>query len=274
MRLLLLGTGTCLGALPGTVARQPPLFALELGAPGDASRTIVLDCSEGARFRLAAAGIEASRVAHLAVSHPHADHAALPHFLQGRSCDAVVRGAARADLALALYLPRASAEDFTSLLRWHEPENGGRTSSRWDLDLVAVDDDFARELWPGVLLRAFAVSHGHGRSPAVAYRVEAHGRILAYSGDSGPCDGLVRAAIGADLFLCEASAAIGKDLSEYGHLTPRQAGEAALAAGAKRLVLTHYHGVDGDDAMLADARSSGYAGDLAIGRDGDVVPLA
>ena len=274
MRLHLLGTGTCLGPPAGGSARQPPLFALELGDPGDASRTLVLDCSEGARFRLAAAGLDPSRVAHVAVSHPHADHAALPQFLQGRSCEAILRGASRAELALALYLPRASAEAFASLLRWHEPESDGRTSSRWDLDVVAVDDGFTRALWPGAVLRAFAVSHGHGRNPAVAYRIEGAGRVVAYSGDSGPCDSLVRAATGADVFLCEASARIGDDMSAYGHLTPRQAGEAALAAGAKRLFLTHYHGTDGEDPMLEDARASGYAGPIALARDGDVVALA
>lgn len=274
MRLHLLGTGTCLGALPGGVARQPPLFALELGAPGDAARTLVLDCSEGARFRLAAAGIDASRVRHVAVSHPHADHAVLPPFLQGRSCERIVRGAAREELALSVYLPRPSAGAFSDVLRWHEPESDGRPSSRWDLEVVPVDDGFARAPWPGVVLRAFAVSHGHGRNPAVAYRVEAGGLVVAYSGDSGPCPGLERAAAGADLFLCEASARIGEDMSAYGHLTPRQAGAIAHTAGARRLVLTHWHGVDAPEAMIADARASGFPGDVRVGHDGDVVDVA
>jgi ribonuclease BN (tRNA processing enzyme) len=271
MRLHLLGTGTCLGPPRGGAARQPPLFALELGEPGDAARTLVLDCSEGARFRLAAAGIDPSRVRHVAVSHPHADHAVLPPFLQGRSCEALVRGAARDELALALYLPRASAEAFHTVLRWHEPESDGRTSTRWDLELVPVDDGFARELWPGVVLRAFSVWHGHGKNPALAYRIEAGGRVLAYSGDSGPCEGVARAAAGADLFLCEASARVGHDMSAYGHLGPRQAGEIARAAGARHLVLTHYHGTDAAEAIEADARASGFAGALDVAADGTVI---
>ena len=96
---------------------------------------------------------------------------------------------------------------------------------------------------------------------------------MAYSGDAGPCEGLARAAAGADVFLCEASSPIGEDMSAYGHLTPRQAATIALAAGAERLVLTHWHGVDTPEAMIDDARASGFAGPVHVGHDGDVVDV-
>lgn len=75
--------------------------------------------------------------------------------------------------------------------------------------------------------------------PGYAIRLEADGRVLVYSGDTGPCDALVEIADGADLFLCEASNLEGGDNPPNLHLTGREAAEHATKAGAKRLVLTH-----------------------------------
>ncbi len=74
--------------------------------------------------------------------------------------------------------------------------------------------------------------------PAAGYRFEANGSALAYSGDTGPTPELVELSRGADLLLCEATWQDGDDLLPF-HLSARQAGEHARAAGAARLVLTH-----------------------------------
>ncbi|MFF0988277.1 MBL fold metallo-hydrolase [Kocuria nitroreducens] len=63
---------------------------------------------------------------------------------------------------------------------------------------------------------------------------------LAYSGDTDACEGLVRAARDADVFLCEAAYHEGRDDALRGiHLTGRRAAEAARDAGARKLLLTH-----------------------------------
>ena len=73
-----------------------------------------------------------------------------------------------------------------------------------------------------------------------AFRVEAHGRVLAYSGDSAPSEELVRAARDADLFVCEATLLSGElDGEPRGHLSLDEAIEAFEASGAKRLLITH-----------------------------------
>ncbi len=72
-----------------------------------------------------------------------------------------------------------------------------------------------------------------------AMRVEHGDRSFTYSGDTGPCDALVELARDSDLLLCEAGAQEGDDNPPDLHLTGRQAAEAATAAGARRLVLTH-----------------------------------
>ncbi len=76
-----------------------------------------------------------------------------------------------------------------------------------------------------------------------AVRLTAGGRSLTYSADTGTSPALVALARDTDLFLCEASfldpgpggEANPPDL----HLTGREAGEHAAAAGAGRLLLTH-----------------------------------
>jgi ribonuclease BN (tRNA processing enzyme) len=63
------------------------------------------------------------------------------------------------------------------------------------------------------------------------------GRVLAYSGDTAPCDGVRTAAKGAHLFLCEATLSSGeRDANVRGHMA---ADEAIAMAGESRLLLTH-----------------------------------
>ncbi|SOD72646.1 ribonuclease BN (tRNA processing enzyme) [Jatrophihabitans sp. GAS493] len=69
-------------------------------------------------------------------------------------------------------------------------------------------------------------------------RISAGGRSLVYSGDTGPTKALVTLARDADLLLCEAALEPGQVLPEL-HLTGREAGEHAAAAGVGRLIVTH-----------------------------------
>ncbi len=67
------------------------------------------------------------------------------------------------------------------------------------------------------------------------------GRLVVYSGDTRPCETVVAAAQGADLLIHEAT--FGQEeqerAKETDHATALEAGQVALAARAKRLVLTH-----------------------------------
>jgi ribonuclease BN (tRNA processing enzyme) len=74
---------------------------------------------------------------------------------------------------------------------------------------------------------------------AYALRVEAGGRVLAYSGDSGVCPGLDDTARDADVFLCEASFLEGAPNPADLHLTGADAGRTAAGARVQHLLLTH-----------------------------------
>lgn len=89
--------------------------------------------------------------------------------------------------------------------------------------------------------------------PMWGLRVEAEGRVLAYTGDTGPCDALTELARDADVLLSEASWLHFEDAPPDVHLSGRQAGEAAKAAGARRLLLTHLQPWADPDAILGEA---------------------
>jgi ribonuclease BN (tRNA processing enzyme) len=95
-------------------------------------------------------------------------------------------------------------------------------------------------------------------------RLTAAGRVLAYTGDSGPSDEVVKLAQDADLLLAEATHLdpVPEDARPY-MSSARVAGRQAAAAGAGRVLLTHlWPGAD-RAAALAEAGAE-YSGDLAV----------
>jgi ribonuclease BN (tRNA processing enzyme) len=72
----------------------------------------------------------------------------------------------------------------------------------------------------------------------LAVRVDAGGRSLGYSADSGPAWSLEALGPGLHLALCEATFLCDQEGSAP-HMSARQAGATARAAGVERLLLTH-----------------------------------
>jgi ribonuclease BN (tRNA processing enzyme) len=75
--------------------------------------------------------------------------------------------------------------------------------------------------------------------PTHAVRVTCGDRSLVYSADTGESAELVTLAKGADVLLCEATMGPDDPPQPDLHLTGRQAGEHAAAAGVGRLIVTH-----------------------------------
>jgi ribonuclease BN (tRNA processing enzyme) len=96
-----------------------------------------------------------------------------------------------------------------------------------------------------------------------AVRVEAEGRVLVYTADTGP-DWLPGDLVtGADLLLCEATLAESEEGSVR-HLSGRQAGALAREEGVRRLVLTHLApGIDPTTQRREAAAAFGDAVELA-----------
>jgi ribonuclease BN (tRNA processing enzyme) len=126
------------------------------------------------------------------------------------------------------------------------------------------------DLAPGAFeIGPFRVAVDHVNHPVetFGFRVEHAGWRLAYSGDTGESEALVRLAEGADLLLCEASFLDGPGYRPNLHLTARQAAEHAARAGVGQLVLTHLVPWNDRDRTLTEA-SQAYRGPLSLAASG------
>jgi ribonuclease BN (tRNA processing enzyme) len=98
------------------------------------------------------------------------------------------------------------------------------------------------------------------------------GGRLAYGADSSPNEEVVAFARGADLMLVEATLPRPERTGIRGHLTPREAGEHARAAGVGRVVLTHIS--DELDHLWARREAeAGFGGRVELAREGAVYTI-
>ena len=94
----------------------------------------------------------------------------------------------------------------------------------------------------------------------MAPRIDAAGRSLAFSADTGPGWGFAALGEGIDVALCESTFLHNRADEGILHLSARQAGEIAAAAGVGRLVLTHITPGDDPETYAVEAAE-------AFGRD-------
>jgi ribonuclease BN (tRNA processing enzyme) len=73
----------------------------------------------------------------------------------------------------------------------------------------------------------------------LAMRIEAEGKSVLYSADTGPEWSLEALGVGADLAICEATL-LAEAEGSAPHLSARQAGQSAAAARVSDLVVTHF----------------------------------
>lgn len=101
------------------------------------------------------------------------------------------------------------------------------------------------------------------------------GRVVVYSGDTRPCESVVKMADGADLLIHEATFSQDETdrARETGHSTAREAAQVALAARVKRLALTHLSArfSVASDILLKEARE--VFRETVIARDGMTIDV-
>lgn len=280
MKLTILGAGAATSQLLNLPDQYPPTFLVEWSDKGsnDSSgpnEKILFECGEALRFRLAKAGFDFASIEHLAISHPHADHMAFPQYLQAVYIKQKFEKRTADTAKLHVYSSSYITQLLPKLFHEYFPER--TLGSFYDLPQVFLHD-LPRENGIAIgnaKLTAAEVYHAWGKCPALAFRLETPQSIFAYSGDTGECEGIRAISKNADIFVCEASAYVGDTASTtgYGHLTPRNVGDIALAGDVKKLILVHYNGKDSDEAMTADCRASGFTGEIVIGKDFQVFEI-
>jgi ribonuclease BN (tRNA processing enzyme) len=107
---------------------------------------------------------------------------------------------------------------------------------------------------------------------AISVESQNGGGRLVFGADSRPTEELVEFARGCDLLLVEATLPRPERSGERGHLTPREAGEHARAAGVGRVVLTHIS--DELDALWArNEASDAFGGPVDLASEGAVYSI-
>jgi ribonuclease BN (tRNA processing enzyme) len=139
-------------------------------------------------------------------------------------------------------------------------ENSSKTKQRFDLSVVALKPEQAKT-FGAVAVTPFPVVHGESGGPFLAYRIEAEGRVIAYSADTEWTETLIPAARHADLFIAEAYY-YDKIVRNHLSLTTLEAHLPEI--DPKRLVLTHM-----SDDMLGRLDTLAYT----AANDGMIVEL-
>lgn len=255
--LHVLGAG---GAVP-TPTHSPAAYWLAVD--GD---TILMDPGPGALVRLVRSGAAPGGVDDVSTvlfTHLHPDHTGdLVALLF-----ALHSPVPKATGPVAMYGPRGLKRLLEQLKgiygRWLEPRNR-------DLAVTEIDPGDSVDLPGGGRAEAFAVEHPQDRlvEAALGYRfVDGEGRVLVFSGDTGPSKGLEKAAAGADLLLVECSCP--DHLATPGHMTPSEVGALCAAARPRRVVLTHQY-PDAAALDLAPLVNESYDGPVDQAVDGSV----
>lgn len=253
MRLTIIG---CAGSYPGPDS-PASCYLLEADHEGRTWR-ILLDLGNGALGTLQRF-IDPMDVDAVLLSHLHPDHCMdLCGFYVLRSYHP--RGAAA---PIPVWGPAGTAEQLAAAYGLED-----MPGMRATFDFRRYSDEPTGRIGP-FSFTAVDVVHP---VPAYALRVSVGEKVLTFSGDTGPCATLVEAARDADLFLAEASfREIDQNPPDL-HLTGRQAGEAAAAAGARRLVLTHVPAWFDVDTAEDEAKAV-YDGPLDRARSGAVFEI-
>ena len=114
-------------------------------------------------------------------------------------------------------------------------EHSSTTKQRFDLSIVALTPEESRT-FGAVKVTPYPVVHGESGGPHLAYRIEAEGRVIAYSADTEWTETLIPAARNADLFIAEA---YYYDRIVKNHLSLKTLEAHLPEINAKRLILTH-----------------------------------
>jgi ribonuclease BN (tRNA processing enzyme) len=213
----------------------------------------LIDCGASSLPALKRLGIARDDIDLILITHFHGDHfGGLPFML----LDAQFTRRTR---PLVIAGPQGIEMRLTQLMEALF-ENSSRTKQRFDLSVVALKPE-ERRAFGAVDVTPFPVVHGESGGPFLAYRVEAEGRVIAYSADTEWTATLIPAARDADLFIAEA---YYYDKVVKNHLSLKTL-EAHLAEiEPKRLILTHM-----SDDMLARLGTLAYT----AASDGMIVEL-
>lgn len=258
---------------------------------------VLFDPGEGTQRQMIRAGVSATQINRICLTHLHGDHCfGLPGVLSRMALDGV-------DHSVHLHYPASGTETVQALvslasagidLHLHPHGSGGPVAPGLEVRPLhhrvetygyrLVEPD-GRTLVPDRLSAAGIAGADVGRlqreGGVQGVRLEdvsIHrlGQRFAFVMDTSPCSGAEELAEDADLLVAEStfSDADGALANQYRHLTAGQAGALAAGAGVGTLVLTHFSSRYQDVSVLAaQARARGRGTTVVAAEDLDRFPL-
>jgi ribonuclease BN (tRNA processing enzyme) len=188
----------------------------------------LIDCGASSLPALKRQGVARDAIELILITHFHGDHfAGLPFLL----LDAQFT---RRTWPLVIAGPEGIETRLTQAMEVMF-EHSSQTRPRFDLSVVALKPETTRS-FGAVNVTPFPVVHGDSGGPFLAYRIEAEGRVIAYSADTEWTETLIPAARDADLFIAEA---YYYDRIVKNHLSLKTLEAHLPEIKAKRLILTH-----------------------------------
>ena len=246
MHLAFLGTSAALPSL-----RRDTTSLVFVGA----SDAVLVDCGGSPIQKLLLAAVDPATLAHVVITHVHADHAyGLPALVQGlrllgRRAPLTVSCREEHVEPLRRVLAAFEVLDRPGMFPLSIAGVPGRLGVP-----VATTPSFSLSAAPGA----------HGPMPTLAVRVEPAGGAPAvvYSSDTEPCDAVAELARGAGTLVHDATYGADDGAARHGvHSSAAEAAEVAMRAGVARLILTHldaaHHAATGALVEAARARFSG-----------------
>lgn len=244
MEITIVGSGC---GIPNA-ERGSPCVAVRIG-----DETLVFDCGPGALRGMALAGIEWANLDAVFATHFHTDHIA---DIAALLFAYIIPDVERTE-PLTLYGPPGMKKLYDNFVVAYGDWLIPRT---YDLAIEELlGEPLKKESW---IVETAPSKHSQ---PSYAYRLEADGAAVVYTGDTDYSEEVARLASGCDLLILECS--YPNALEASGHLTPKKAGEMAHIAGCKKLALTHIYPICGDYDLVAECKHT-YDGDVVLAKDG------
>ena len=269
-KVILLGTGN---PSPNP-ERSGPATAVVYG-----DRFFLFDAGAGVMRQINKAGLRISGPEATFITHLHSDHTLgypdliLTSWVMRRKKHLQVYGPHGLQ-RMTDYILKAYSEDIKIRIEGLERED----PNTYKVDVNEIDPGVVYDN-SGVKITAITVLHGSWKE-AYGYRIDTPDRSIVISGDTRPCEALIKASMGVDILIHEVYSSLNvKPEKRHGgelwpeylrqfHTSDVELGNIAKQAKPKLLILYHIGRLrENGKGLIEGIRKGGFKGKVVVGKD-------